>query len=46
MSKDNEEKGEVIEVQGEVQNEENQTSEKALAVSTEQENIQIYFLKK
>ncbi|MBR0490639.1 MAG: Asp23/Gls24 family envelope stress response protein [Clostridia bacterium] len=41
MSKDNEEKGEVIEVQGEVQNEENQTSEKALAVSTEQENIQI-----
>ena len=41
MSKDNEEKGEVIEVQGEVQNEENETSEKALAVSTEQENIQI-----
>ncbi len=41
MSKDNEEKGEVIEVQGEVKNEENETSEKALAVSTEQENIQI-----
>lgn len=41
MSKENEEKGEVIEVQGEVQNDGAETAEKGLAVSTEQENIQI-----
>lgn len=41
MSKEDEEKGEVIEVQGEVQNDGAETEEKGLAVSTEQENIQI-----
>lgn len=42
MSDENNEKGEVIEVQGEIENDvaENST-EKALAVSTEQESIQI-----
>ena len=41
MSKENDEKGEVIEVQGEVQNDEGEKTENALSVSTEQENIQI-----
>ena len=41
MSKENDEKGEVIEVQGEVQNDEGNKTENALSVSTEQENIQI-----
>lgn len=41
MSEENNENGEVIEVQGEVQNEAKATNEQALAVSTEQESIQI-----
>ena len=39
MSKENDEKGEVIEVQGEVQNDEGNKTENALSVSTEQESI-------
>ena len=41
MSEKSDEKGEVIEVQGEVQNDGIESTEKALAVSTEQESIQI-----
>ena len=42
MSEENQDKGEVIEVQSEIQNENTEnTEEKALSVSTEQESIQI-----